>query len=117
MTARTTRTRTRRDPVPWRNDDPGKRRQDAERYRDPEFVRNRALVLRRANGRCEGCGKRTGCLQVDHIVPLAVRVDHSVGNLQALCSGPGSCHATKSARDSHEARQAKRPAPRPRTQW
>jgi 5-methylcytosine-specific restriction enzyme A len=103
--------------VPWNNDDPDKRRRDAEHYRDPEYLRNKPVVLRRAGGRCEQCGKRTSRLQVDHRVPLAIRVDHSVANLWALCSGPGSCHAAKTAQDSHAARRAKRPAPRPRTVW
>jgi len=91
--------------VPWQaTNTPAKRRRDAEVYRDPEFVRDRAIVLRRAGGRCEECGRR-GRLQVDHITPVAVRVDHSLGNLQALCSGPGSCHAAKTARDSNATRR------------
>lgn len=103
----------------WEKDAEARRR-DAEHYRHPEYVRNRPIVLRRAAGKCEQCGKRTSRLQVDHRVPLSVRVDHSLGNLWALCgpsSGPGSCHAAKTARDSNAARQAKRPAPRPKTQW
>jgi 5-methylcytosine-specific restriction enzyme A len=107
--------------VPWQdsNGDPAKRRQDGQRYRDPEYLANRALVLRRAGGRCEQCGKATRRLQVDHIMPLSVRVDHSLGNLQALCSGPGSCHARKSSAEGRAAQRGKpkRPAPTPRTQW
>jgi len=104
--------------MPWRNQDPAKRQQDAARYRDPEYLRNRRLVLRRANGRCEQCGRRTSRLQVDHIIPLAVRIDHSLANLQALCSGPGSCHATKTARDSRGHRQQRDPAfTASRTRW
>lgn len=105
--------------MPWKNDDPAKRRRDAEVYRNPEFVRNRAVVLRRAGGRCEQCGKRAARLQVDHRTAVSAtgRPDHSVANLQALCSGPGSCHSAKTAQESHAARQAKRPAPRPRTRW
>jgi HNH endonuclease len=103
--------------MPWRNQDPGKRRQDAERYRDPEYLRNRKVVLRRAAGRCEQCSRR-GRLQVDHITPLAVRVDHSLANLQALCSGPGSCHARKTARDSQGHRRPQDPAfTTSRTRW
>ena len=102
--------------MPWRND-PEKRRRDAKVYQDPEFVRNRAIVRRRAGGRCEQCGRTGRRLQVDHVVPVAVRVDHSLANLQALCSGPGSCHAAKTARDSHARRSAARPSPTPRTIW
>ena len=104
--------------MPWRND-PGKRRRDAETYGDPEYRRNRAIVLRRAGGRCEQCGKRAARLEVDHIAAVSAtgRPDHSLGNLQALCSGPGSCHSAKTAQDSHAARRARRPAPRPRTRW
>jgi 5-methylcytosine-specific restriction endonuclease McrA len=97
----------------WSND-PEKRRRDAEHYRNPEFVRNKPLVVRRANGRCEQCGKRASRIEVDHTVPLSVRVDHSLGNLRGLCT---ECHQVKTAKDSHAGRQAKRPAPRPRTQW
>jgi 5-methylcytosine-specific restriction endonuclease McrA len=104
--------------MPWRNQDPAKRQQDRDRYRDPEYLRNRQIVLRRASGRCERCGRR-GRLQVDHITPLAVRVDHSLANLQALCCGPSSCHASKTAADSHTT--ARLPADpgftTSRTQW
>lgn len=106
----------------WKND-AEKRRQDAEHYRAPEFVKNKPIVKRRANGRCEcqgqcgkhaACGRRSSRIEVDHTVPLAIRIDHSLGNLAGLCP---ECHRAKTARDSHAARQAKRPAPRPRTQW
>ncbi len=102
--------------MPWRND-PGKRRRDAAVYRDPQFTRNAAIVRRRANGRCEKCGRHAQ-IQVDHIVPVSAtgQPDHSLSNLQGLCP---SCHAAKSAAEGHAARrrQAPRPAPRPRTQW
>jgi 5-methylcytosine-specific restriction endonuclease McrA len=98
--------------VAWKND-PDKRRLDREHYQHPEYVRNRPVVLRRAGGRCEQCGRRA-LLQVDHKTPLAILVDHSLANLWALC---GPCHAAKTARDSHAARRAERPAPRPRTVW
>lgn len=104
--------------MPWQNGDPAKRQQDRDRYQDPEFIRNRKVVLRRAAGKCEECGRR-GRLQVDHRVPLSVRVDHSLGNLRALCCGPASCHSRKTAAEGHEARrrQAGRPSPTPRTVW
>jgi 5-methylcytosine-specific restriction endonuclease McrA len=105
--------------MPWPNQDPAKRQQDRERYTDPEFVRNRKIVLRQASGRCQQCGTTRRRLQVDHVVPLSVRVDHSLGNLRALCSGPGSCHARKTAAEGHAARGrgAQRPAARPRAWW
>ena len=106
--------------MPWENDDPAKRRRDAERYRDPVYLRNKPVVLRRANGRCEQCGKRTTRLQVDHKTPLSVRIDHSLANLWALCSGPGSCHAAKSSREGGQARRARPRDPdftTPNTPW
>ena len=45
-------------------------------------------------------------LQVDHKTPLSVRIDHSLANLWALCSGPGSCKAVKSSRAGGQARRA-----------
>jgi hypothetical protein len=100
--------------MPWSND-PAKRQRDAEVYQDPEFVRNKAVVLRRAAGRCEQCGARRR-LQVDHRTPVWIRLDHSLGNLWGLCL---PCHQAKSAAEGHDARRRKpkRPAPRPRTQW
>ena len=102
--------------MPWRND-PEKRRRDAAIYQDPEFVKNRAIVRRRADGRCDRCGRRGRRIQVDHIVPVASGGGHGLDNLQALCSGPGSCHAAKTARESHAHRSAGRPSPTPRTIW
>ena len=100
----------------WKNDTASRQR-DAERYRDPQYVRNSAIVRRRANGICEQCGRR-GRIQVDHKIPLAVRIDHSLANLWALCE---PCHRSKTARDSRHA--PRRPADpgfdndRPRTQF
>lgn len=94
--------------MPWSND-PEKRK------RDQEFVRNRPVVLRWAGGRCEQCGARRP-LQVDHRVPVYIRVDRSLGNLWALCL---PCHQVKSAADGHDPRRQRkpRPSPRPRTVW
>lgn len=93
------------------------RQRDQQRYRDPEYVRNRAVVLRRAGGRCEQCGRRAR-LEVDHRVALAAGGGHDLGNLQAICGGPGSCHASKSARESRKApRKPSDPAFRPNTRW
>jgi 5-methylcytosine-specific restriction endonuclease McrA len=100
--------------MPWASD-PVKRQQDRNRYKDPQFIRTRQIVLRRAGGKCEQCGHR-GRLQVDHRTPLSVRVDHSVANAWALCL---QCHRAKTAAEGHDARRrgAPRPAPRPRTTW
>ena len=96
------------------------REQDRTRYQDPEYKRNRAVVLRRAGGRCEQCGRRAR-LEVDHKVPLAAGGGHELANMQAICAGPGSCHATKTARDSRQTpRKPSDPAfdnDRPNTRW
>lgn len=106
--------------MPWDNS-PEKRRRDQAIYGDPEYKANRAVVLRRAGGRCERCGRRDRRLQVDHVTAIATGgADHSLGNLQALCSGPGSCHASKTARDANAARHGSSADPdfvTPRTQW
>jgi 5-methylcytosine-specific restriction enzyme A len=106
--------------MPWKNGDPEKRRRDQQVYGDREYQRNRKIVLRRANGRCEQCGTRSRRLQVDHIVPLSAGGTHDASNLQVLCSGPGSCHARKSAAEGGRSRSRKPsadPEPRPRTAW
>lgn len=101
--------------MPWRDRTPEQRRRDNATYASPEYLRNRKLALRRANGRCERCGRRAR-LQVDHVIPVAQGGSHALANLQALCSGPGSCHAHKTAVESHD-REPADPQPRPRTVW
>lgn len=103
------------------------RQKDDRIYRDPEYVRNRAIVMRRANGRCEcpgdcgghegPCGRRDRRIQCDHINPASKGADHSLANLRGLCSGPGSCHARKSAAEGGPARQRGDPDFTPRTKW
>lgn len=99
------------------------RERDAKNYGGAEYQRNRAYVLRRAAGACEECGRHGRPLQADHVKPLAKGGTHAVENLKALCSGPGSCHAKKTAQEGGGYR---RPGPRPpkadppvqkRTQW
>jgi 5-methylcytosine-specific restriction endonuclease McrA len=103
--------------VPWDNS-PEKRARDKATYQDPEYVRNRALALRRAGGRCEKCGRSGRRLQVDHITPVAAGGTHALANLQVLCSGPGSCHAVKSAGEGGGYRKPKaNPQPLRRTSW
>lgn len=93
------------------------RERDRERYRDPEYVRNSAVVRRRAGGRCEQCGRRAR-IQVDHKVPLAAGGSHSLANLQGLCE---DCHHSKTGREARRA--PRKPADpefdnaRPRTRW
>ena len=113
--------------MPWDNSRDARQRSD-KTYKDPEYRRNRAYVMRRAGGRCEcegGCGRHAGpCgrrdrrLQCDHIIPRAQGGGHDIGNLQALCSGPGSCHASKTGRMSKGGSRAPADPPfQPRTAW
>ena len=111
--------------MPWANNDPEKRRRDAKIYNDPVYKANRAIVMRNAGGRCDEChrgGRRLAC---DHIIPVTQGGGHHLGNLQALCTGPGSCHARKTAaqsdgggyRKGSGGSQHADPEPRPRTAW
>ena len=113
--------------MPWDNS-PEKRRRDAKTYQDPVYKRNRQVALRRAGGRCQcqgqcgqhtgPCGRRDRPLQTDHINPATAGIDHSLANLQVLCSGPNSCHAAKTAREGGGYRRpARDPQPRRRTTW
>lgn len=104
--------------MPWANDPESRRRSDAT-YSDPEYKRNRRIVLTRANGRCSRCGRRR-TLQVDHVIPVSQGGSHAVANLQVLCSGPGSCHAKKTATEGggwRGSRTVNDPQPVQRTQW
>jgi 5-methylcytosine-specific restriction enzyme A len=105
--------------VTWRKTAEDRRR-DRQVYGDREYQRNRQAALRRAGGRCEQCRTRSRCLQVDHIVPVSQGGTHALSNLQVLCSGPGSCHAAKTATEGNGARQgriARDPPHRPSTIW
>jgi 5-methylcytosine-specific restriction endonuclease McrA len=103
--------------MPW-DTSPEKRKRDKETYGDPEYQRNRKLALKRANGRCERCGRRAARLQVDHRIPRSQGGGHGLGNLQVLCSGPQSCHAKKSAAEGGlKGRPGDDPYPRTGTQW
>jgi 5-methylcytosine-specific restriction endonuclease McrA len=101
----------------WKKTDADRRR-DAAVYGNRDYQRNRKAVLRRANGRCEQCGSRRA-LQVDHVIPISQGGTHNVNNLQVLCSGPGSCHAKKTATEGKGFRASRRadPDPRPSTDW
>lgn len=115
--------------MPW-SKTPESRRRDAQTYGTPEYKRNRAVVLRRAGGRCEctgACGKHTGVcgrrdrpLQTDHIIPASEGGGPEVRNLRAICGGPGSCHAAITAQQGGGYRRRSRrtdPEFTPRTLW
>ena len=104
------------------------REKEAKTYGDPAYRRNRQAALRQAGGACQcqgQCGQHTGpCarrdrrLQVDHRTPVSQGGGHDLANLWAICSGPGSCHAAKTAGEGGGYRKAARdPEPRRRTQW
>ena len=57
----------------------------------------RKVVLERDKGLCQLClknGEFEPATCVDHIIPLHVKVDNSISNLQSLCN---PCHAAKTA--------------------
>jgi 5-methylcytosine-specific restriction endonuclease McrA len=105
--------------MPWANDREARRRSDAT-YSTPEYKRNKAIVRRRSGGRCEGMGAGARCgstdrVQCDHIVPVSVRVDHSVANLRDLCK---PCHDRKTAQEGGGYRRpAGDPPAQQRTAW
>ena len=57
--------------------------------RPRDWSLRREYALRRDGHRCTRC-LATGNLQVHHVVPVSIRVDHSVSNLITLCV---HCHA------------------------
>lgn len=91
------------------------RRRDAQVYQDPVYRRNRAIVMARANGRCEcpgdcgahegPCGRRDRRIQCDHVIPVSKGGGHDLANLRAVCAGPPrpdgtpTCHAKKTAQE------------------
>lgn len=104
--------------MPWANT-PADRARDATVY-GPEYRRNRNAARRRANGRCEGCHHQHPRLQCDHRNHTGHGPpDHSLGNLQMLCVGEGSCkcHERKTADEGSGYRQPADPPAQPRTRW
>lgn len=81
---------------------PEDRARDAAVYRDPEYVANRKLALKRAGGKCEqllDTGQRCGSssrVQVDHIIPVTQHGTHHLDNLRVLCK---RCHDKKTAQE------------------
>lgn len=72
---------------------------------DPVPGTLRYEVIKRAKGRCEGCGvsNQERAIQVDHIVPRTQDGSNDLSNLQALCS---LCNAQKLDRDRTDFRAA-----------
>jgi 5-methylcytosine-specific restriction protein A len=102
--------------MPWRNS-PEDRRRSSETYDDPVYRRNAAICKERAGGRCQECGRRTRRLAADHITPRSQGGTHDLSNLQALCTGPGSCHARKTATEGGGYRSTSPANPEPRSTW
>lgn len=110
--------------MPWR-DDPAKRRRDQQVYGSPEYLRNRAVARRMANGRCAKCGHKHEKLQCDHINPKGPSgtYDNSLANLQMLCTreaGGCGCHEAKTYAERgipRGRRRAADPQPRPDVWW
>lgn len=70
----------------------------AERGYGWAWQKLRERIMVRDHGLCQPCKRRglvTLARDVDHIVPKDQGGDDSPANLQAICSGPGSCHAAK----------------------
>lgn len=109
--------------MPWKKTPADRKAEDAF-YSDPVYKRNKALVKRRANGRCEQCGHRHPA-QCDHIIPRSRGGGHAVENLHMLCAGDGTCkcHEAKTSaegggfRGNGGSRMPGDPQPRPRTNW
>jgi 5-methylcytosine-specific restriction endonuclease McrA len=57
--------------------------------------RFRAAVLRRARGRCEGCGQAGVALEAHHIRPVSAGGTHHPSNGAALCD---VCHPKETRR-------------------
>jgi hypothetical protein len=106
--------------MPWEKT-PADRERDRQIYQDPEYVRNRAVCKRNANGRCAQCQHRHTRLQCDHITAVTQGGTHALENLRMVCAGPGSCrcHERKTAGEGGGYRAKPRPDPpaQPRTRW
>lgn len=58
----------------------------------------RIAALKRADGKCEGCGQplKAGRFQFDHVVPDGLGGEPTLENCKVLCSGSrASCHGIK----------------------
>lgn len=67
------------------------------------WTKLRNVVMCRDHGLCQPC-KRRGMVTlagaVDHITPKSQGGTDDMGNLQAICDGPGSCHEAKTRAES-----------------
>lgn len=73
-----------------------------------EFSRKiKALIIVRANGKCEKCSAvlKTGEGEVDHILPCALGGEATVANGRLLCR---VCHVEKTADDIRRVRKSDR---------
>ncbi len=57
----------------------------------------RSRVFARADFACQNCGKRSGDLECDHVMPVEEGGKSDLDNLQALCR---DCHMAKTRRES-----------------
>jgi len=108
----------------WKKTAADRKAEDAF-YNDPTYRRNKAIVKRRANGRCQGCNHRHDRLECDHIIPRVKGGTHALENLMMRCAGDGTCkcHEAKTAtegrgfRANGGDRAPRDPKPKPRTNW
>lgn len=73
-----------------------------------EFTRKiKALIIARANGKCEKCSAKlkTGEGEVDHILPCVLGGEATVANGRLLCR---VCHVEKTSTDIRSIRKADR---------
>lgn len=111
--------------MPWDNT-PEKRAQDAKTYRDPEYLANRKLAMKRSGGTCEQLvnGRRCGSrdrVQCDHDTPVSQGGTHHLENLVIRCARH---HRQKTAQEGGGYRKAGRrraaeedPVLTTRTKW
>lgn len=97
-------------PCPTHTQRPGWTNSTRKHQLPPDWQQRRQHVLETAQGhcQCQGCPRCTGtpcttpATDVDHI---ARGNDHSLTNLQALCT---HCHRTKTAAEAAQARRTRR---------
>ena len=111
--------------MPWKKT-PADRARDAKVYRDPEYLRNRKLAMRRSGARCEQLenGRRCGSadrVSCDHDTPVSQGGTHHLDNLVIRCRRH---HAQKTAQEGggyrktgRRAARAEDPVLAPRTKW
>lgn len=71
-----------------------------DRVRGRKWVSQRQRIMVRDNCACAACGLVRTDHDVDHRTPLEQGGTNDDGNLQLLCSGPGRCHAKKTAQEA-----------------